>query len=103
MIKTMPIKSIRIRIKIKLNLTISLLPTLISLKLRSSKNVIKTVKEAIQSLGSMPLRLSKRAKIRPKTSTMSNTTPINKKVTMPTSALKSQTISGNFDNLHIND
>ena len=34
---------------------------------------------------------------------MSNATPANRKVTMQTSALKSQKTSGKLDNLHIGD
>ncbi len=91
----------------KLSLTIFLLLIQVSLKLRPprKKNVMKVIEEVIQPLGSMLLRLPRRTKtkIMPRTWAISSAISVSRRVTMPTSALKSQKISGGLGNLNIND
>lgn len=89
--------------KIRLNLTTLLLLIQISLRPKFLRNVIKVVKEVIQPLGSIPLRLSRRIKIKSRTGAMLNATPTNRRVIMPISIPKSYKINGGLSNLYVNN
>lgn len=63
----------------------------------------RTINETIQRLESIPPRLLKRTRIKLITWAISSIVLISKKVTMPTTVLKSQKTSSCFSNLHVND
>ncbi len=65
--KTRLIKNIGMGTKTKLRPTIPLLLTQIRFRLRSLRNVMKALKETIQPLGSIPLRLPRKIMIRLRT------------------------------------
>ena len=111
--KKTKMKSIRIiKMKIRLNPTTCLLLIQVSLRLKSrlrpSKKINitnKTVKEIIQLLKSIPIRLQKKTRIKTKLRiwATSNVTSKSRKITALINVPKSQKTYNSLDNLHINN
>lgn len=70
--------------KTRLSLTTPLLLIQISLKYRLlvKTNIIEVIKKVIQLLELMPLRLSRKTKIRPRIKVILNITPANRRITI---------------------
>lgn len=106
--KTKPIENIGIEIKLSPTIFLLLIQVSFKPRLRPTKKrnaTKKIIKEITQPLESILLRLQKKTRIRTRLKiwTRLSVIPISRKVTMPTSIIRSQKTSGGLGKLYVNN